>query len=268
MNNGIVIPCYNEAQRLKFNEFESFINNNPDYTICFVNDGSSDDTLNELREFEASQGARVMVRNLPENKGKAEAVRQGIQFMLSQTNVETVGFIDADLATGFNDYKRLVNRLDATNKDVVFGSRKMESEAEIERSRFRKLASWIIGTLIKIIVGLPIKDTQCGAKVFTRATALTVFNTSFQSRWLFDVEIFIRLKKHFQNNVLDKIEEVALLSWEEVEGSKITLKDSLKFPLQLIEIGIDYNVKPQLKSVNNQVRKLALGLRPRIKPAA
>jgi len=113
-----------------------------------------------------------------------------------------------------------------------------------------------VGLLIKLIVGLPIKDTQCGAKVFSRALAKRVFQNTFQSRWLFDVEIFIRIKNLFKKQSMKKIEELALHSWEEVEGSKITLMDSLKFPLQLFEIGYDYKLKPKILNINYQINKL------------
>ena len=109
---------------------------------------------------------------------------------------------------------------------------------------------------------MPIKDTQCGAKVFKRTAASNIFKKNFQSRWLFDVEIFIRAKRLFGETVMQKIQEVALLSWEEIEGSKITLKDSLKFPLELLEIGFDYNIKPQVIMLNEKIFRRAIGVKP------
>lgn len=257
MKNGIIVPCYNEADRLKFEEFSTFLNNNPNYIICFVNDGSKDETLNQLLSFKAIQGDNVIVHNLPENAGKAEAVRQGACKLLEDTSVDNLGFLDADLATGFADYQRLVSRLEFGKKEMVFGSRKMGEANEIERSAFRKLASMMVGMIIKLIVGMPIKDTQCGAKVFTRELANEIFQVPFQSRWLFDVEIFIRVNNIFKNESMNKIEEIALDNWEEVEGSKITLMDSLKFPLQLFEIGFDYKLRPKILNINYRINKLS-----------
>jgi len=261
MKNGIVIPCYNEANRLDFNAFQNFINENEDYFICFVNDGSQDETLNQLIEFEKRNKA-VQVYDLKDNVGKGEAVRKGTNYLLDYTDVQTVGYLDADLATGFDDYKRLHSVMRFSGKNAVFGSRKMNQDDTIERSAFRKLASFVIGLLVKMIIGIPIKDTQCGAKIFKRGTALYVFNNPFKSRWLFDVEVFIRLKNLFGKKVMHKIKEVALLKWEDVDGSKITLKDSLKFPIQLLEIGIDYKIKPQLSQMNLQLKSIAFGVKP------
>jgi len=249
MKNVIIIPCYNEAGRLKFNEFQNFIDTHPTYSICFVNDGSKDETLAQLQHFSQGQENRIKIYDMPKNGGKAEAVRSGMNHMLDNYKTETIGFIDADLATGFEDYKVLVKTLVTEDQKMVFGSRKMESEGEIDRSMFRKLASTVIGMMIKIIIGLPIKDSQCGAKVFQVPTAKYVFRKSFMSRWLFDVEMFIRIKNIFDDYTMNYIKEVAVTNWEEVEGSHITVSDSLKFPKELLEIGYAYNVKPIFQQI-------------------
>lgn len=246
MKNGIVIPCYNEADRLKFDEFQSFLDNNRSFLICFVNDGSTDKTLEQLESFASKNIGQVHLCNLTENGGKAEAVRQGVKYILKETNVKNVGFIDADLATGFEDYKRLVHVLKLGRYELVLGSRKKGKVAEIDRSVFRSLASGIIGFFIRLIIGMPIQDTQCGAKVFERNLAKQIFEKKFLSKWLFDVEMLIRIQKIYKSKTMDKVMEVGLNSWEEIEGSKITLKDSLRFPLQLLEICFDYNIKPLL----------------------
>jgi len=262
MKNGIIVPCYNEANRLDLEKFRHFITNHSNYILCFVNDGSMDGTLEELISFKEEIGERVEVINLEKNKGKAEAVRVGINYLAEKPIIKTVGFIDADLATGFKDYKRLVTSLNEQKLCMVFGSRKKNEALLMQRTRFRKLASWVVGLFIRLIIGLPIKDTQCGAKVFKRTTAKLVFYKTFKSRWLFDVEIFIRLKRIYNKRVLERIEEVALLSWEEVEGSKITLKDSIKFPVQLMEIAYNYNVRPRVRQFQDNVKQLAVTINP------
>ena len=67
----IVVPCFNEASRLAVEQFETFIQVHPDLRFLFVNDGSSDDTLEVLRALEARDGAhngegqRVFVKRIP-----------------------------------------------------------------------------------------------------------------------------------------------------------------------------------------------------------
>lgn len=268
MKNGIIIPCYNEELRLKLSDYQSFIEKNPKYTLCFVNDGSTDKTLEVLKSFQKKlmsehrgMETQLLIHNMPQNGGKAAAVRAGVNYLIKNTNVQNVGFIDADLATGFDDFKNLVGTLDEKNLDVVIGSRKINQDLDMERSAFRQAASFAFGKFINGIIGLDIKDTQCGAKVFSRAIAKVVFKESFQSKWLFDVELLIRVKNHFgKNRAMDFLNEVALSKWEEVEGSKITLRDSIQFPLQLCQIAFDYNIKPQFKLRENSIISL---LRPR-----
>ncbi len=249
MRNLIIIPCYNEANRLKFDVFQEFINTHSNYQICFVNDGSKDETLDQLNAFAKKNTKQVIVHNMPQNGGKATAVQSGMNHVLENYTLDTIGFIDADLATGFDDYKTLVKTLKSEDLKMVFGSRKMEAAGNIERSVFRQFASWLIGAMIKVIIGLPVQDTQCGAKVFTPKTAQYLFNRKFMSRWLFDVEMFIRIKSRYQKDTMNCIKEVAVMNWEEVDGSHITLQDSLKFPKELLEIGYAYNVQPRLSYI-------------------
>ncbi|NNE27943.1 MAG: glycosyltransferase [Saprospiraceae bacterium] len=249
MKNGIVIPCYNESNRLPLDQYDAFIKEDSNYILCFVNDGSNDDTLEVLQKFKNKRD-RVYVYDMPCNKGKAEAVRHGIKHMLQETNVSNVGFLDADLSTDFNDYKRLVKSLnDSTDLQMTFGSRKMGNESQIERKGFRSIASMVAGLMIKFILGLPIKDTQCGAKVFSRNAASYCFTQPFHTRWLFDVELFVRFKSFVNTGkVMSFMREIPLLKWMDVEGSKITINDSIQIPLQLLNIAYQYNVKPSVKS--------------------
>lgn len=237
MKNGIVIPCYNEGERLNTQAFKNFLIQEPNYMCCFVNDGSTDNTLQVIKSIQSELGSdKVKVVDQPQNMGKAEAVRAGALYLSELNGVNTVGFLDADLATGFEDYKNLVDTLIEDEKSFVFGSRKMEENEEIKRSILRSFFSYAMGTIIKLLLGMPIKDTQCGAKVMNASLAGEVFKKSFISKWLFDVEIFFRVKNIFGSRVMNKLKEVALEAWEDVEGSKISSKDAIIMPLMLIKI--------------------------------
>ena len=254
MKNVIILPCYNEADRLKFNQFQSFINHNPSYQLCFVNDGSTDAPLEKLLSFQATNSEQVTVLDLITNQGKAEAVRQGVLRMTQETEFQNIGFMDADLATGFEDYKRLVAELNQEDKKMVVGSRKMSKCQGVKRSTFRCWASKAVGLVINRLIAMPIKDTQCGAKFFEKTTAINLFHSAFISRWLFDVELFIRLSTLYGETAISRISEVALKSWIEVEGSKLSLRDSLKFPTRLVEIGLAYRIKPRMNAIKEALR--------------
>ena len=265
MENAIIVPCYNEAGRLDLDAFQEFLNQNDNYSICFVNDGSSDNTLEVLKSFQANCSSRVHVYDAPKNNGKAEAIRSGVNYMLENSQARKIGFMDADLATGFEDYENLADSLedDIDTDGMVIGSRTRVNTAHIQRSAFRSASSNAFNIVIQWILGLRINDTQCGAKVFARNTANTLFKKAFISKWLFDIELLMRMRnKYGKNNMLNKFKEVSLQKWTEVEGSKITLKDAVQFPIQLMKIALNYNFKPFLNfsfrnSIANSVKTVS-----------
>ena len=79
---GIVVPCYNEMERIELYKFSQFLSSNDSIFFCFVNDGSTDGTQQKLSDFVNRNPERSQLVNLPKNQGKAEAVRQGINTML------------------------------------------------------------------------------------------------------------------------------------------------------------------------------------------
>lgn len=243
MKTGIIIPCYNEANRLDVNEFLTFAKNNKNYFICFVNDGSSDHTLDVLEDIEKKSTDNVVVIDVKINAGKASAVRTGVKYLSQNTEISYIGFMDADLSTDFNDFDKLVRTL-KFNKELtfVYGSRG-KGEGNIKRSFFRNIFSKMVKIIILMILGLPIEDTQCGAKVFKKEIVGVAYGNKFLTRWLFDVEIFIRLKRHYgRKKVMNKIHEQPLNKWTHVDDSKLGIKDAIQIPYRLLSIWFSYNV--------------------------
>ncbi|WP_103866688.1 MULTISPECIES: glycosyltransferase [Aquimarina] len=248
---GIIIPCYNEYDRLDQKKFCNFLSNNSNYHLCFVNDGSSDDTLKMLCELKKFDPKRISVLDLEQNQGKATAVQTGANYLADIDYIENIAFLDADLSTSLEEMDNLVKKLDSNPQlTMVFGSRKADNSNNIDRNIIRKFLSNFVGFFIRFILQLPIKDTQCGAKVFKKSIIENVYSQRFISRWLFDIEIFLRLKKHIGlKDLLNCISEEPLDSWIEVEGSKITLKDSFLIPINLLMIWFSY-FKPRTHSKN------------------
>lgn len=243
ITTAIIVPCYNEAERLDVFAFQQFVIQNPDYLLCLVNDGSSDNTLEVLEKIKKVEPRRVKILNRIENAGKAAAVRAGALDIYSETHISNVGFIDADLSTDFDDFKMLVQTLsDNDNLQMVYGSRNSGQAGNIERNPLRKLFSNVVKAIILFILGLPIDDTQCGAKVFSREIIPVAFDSTFLTRWLFDVEIFIRLKRYFgKTEIMNHLLEQPLKRWVHVDDSKLGVKDALKIPYMLLSIWVSYN---------------------------
>lgn len=215
---AIIIPCYNEAQRLQPKAFIEFGKANPDSRFFFVNDGSQDETATLLAKIK-QQLPESHVVHLKKNSGKGEAVRQGLLIAINE-DFPFAGYLDADLSTSLTEFQRL--HLFASNQaaDVVFGSRIKKLDSHIERSTARHLIGRGIATLIDKRFQLGIYDTQCGAKIFKSELLHPVLKDPFFTRWFFDVEIFLRIKK-LAGPVAAF--EVPLQQWTNVKNSKISL---------------------------------------------
>ncbi|MBE7170612.1 MAG: response regulator [Williamsia sp.] len=238
---GVVIPCYNEEKRLSTKEFIDFVHSNLGYHLCFVNDGSKDNTLAMLQSISKGHEDHISVYNCPVNGGKAEAVRQGMLYLAKDTQFDYIGYLDADLSTDFKDFDDLVKTIESSGFQIVSGSRISRMGANITKNSAREVISKTINLLIQRILGMRFQDTQCGAKVMTREVAEHVFNKKFITRWLFDVEIFLRMKKYYgEKQVQNLICEQPLKRWIHADGSKLSMKDSLKIVGQLSKIALHY----------------------------
>lgn len=235
-NTCIVIPCYNEEKGLPLTEYENFLHENFDVILNFVNDGSSDNTLSVLENLKNKYPNYVNVISYKKNKGKAEAVRFGMQYSLEHIDFNYIAYLDADLATSLEECSGMAQNFNGKTA-FVFGSRIKRVGANIERKRSRFLIGRVIATAISTILKLPVYDTQCGCKVFTKELAKEIFTKPFISKWLFDVEIFQRVMEHYgREKSLEKMIEVPLKSWIEKGDSKVKATYFFKLWIDLFRI--------------------------------
>lgn len=238
---GVIIPCYNEADRLRKKVFQDFVDSNLGYHLCFVNDGSKDNTLEVLQELTKGREDRISVYDCPKNGGKAEAVRLGILHMIEDKQLDYVGYLDADLSTNFLDFDDLVKTISNSEFQIVGGSRMARMGADIHKEGSRAIISKTINLIIRKILGMSFNDTQCGAKVMTREVAENMFQKKFLTSWLFDVEIFLRMKKFYgSEKAISYICEQPLKRWVHEDGSKLSMKDSIKIVGQLFQLAVYY----------------------------
>ena len=212
---AIVVPCYNEEKRLDLAAFSNFIRRVPGIRFVFVNDGSKDDTIAVLETLHAAHPDRVEVLSLSHNSGKAEAVRQGLQHA-TENGFEFVGYWDADLATpldAIEDFLRVAHRYEDT--EVIYGARLQLLGHRVNRTVSRRIISRICARMARAAVGLPIGDTQCGAKLLRNTHSLRqAVARPFSAGWLFDVELFSRIAK--DANAKHAFYEYPLPEWTEI----------------------------------------------------
>ena len=200
----------------------------PSRHLLFVDDASTDKTatvLERLRE----QHSRISTLSLSRNHGKAGAVRAGV---LRDAASDVVGFWDADLSTPLQEVDRLIEVL-ANNPDLqcVAGIRVMRLGARIERSFLRHVLSRVLVTVASFLMKIHAYDTQCGAKVFRRDAARPLFAEAFVSPWLFDIELYLRLRELTPDiELTERVSEETLREWKAVGHSSLRLRDFGKAP--------------------------------------
>ncbi|WP_281846174.1 response regulator [Olleya namhaensis] len=241
---GVVIPCYNEEERLLSEEFITYIDKNSGYHLCFVNDGSKDKTLEVLKELQKGREDFITVYDCEKNGGKAEAVRLGMLHMAEKEDLDYIGFLDADLSTDLADFDDLVKTIETTEFKIVSGSRISRMGANITKESARKIISLTINFIIRKILKMDFKDTQCGAKIFHKDVIDIAFGKKFVTQWIFDVEIFKRMSIHFGlKEAKTMLCEQPLKRWIHADGSKLSMKDSIKIVGQLGQIAWVYRSK-------------------------
>jgi len=209
----LIIPCYNEAGRLDFGALAAL----PSTVTCLlVDDGSRDNTAALIK---ARESGSLRLLALDRNVGKAEAIRRGMLHAQSTGllhDAAWVGYWDADLATPLAELDYFLSFAAMANGQVdgIFGSRVKRLGSTINRSYSRHVLGRLFATAASRLLGLDSYDTQCGAKLFRPALVGRAFDAPFLTRWIFDVEILMRLAGC-------RLVECPVRRWTDVPGSKL-----------------------------------------------
>ena len=240
----VVVPCYNEARRLRGADYIAFLDAHPWATLCFVDDGSRDATRAMLSALRDERPGRILVLELTPNGGKAEAVRAGVRHACSQGHWPILGYWDADLSTPLSEVARLLEPFPGdANLQLALGSRVKRLGSQIERRVARHVLGRLFAACASAVLGLSVYDSQCGAKLFRREMVPVFFGDPFLTRWLFDLEILVRLRNTVGIKAMHSAREVPLNEWREVGGSKLGLGAMGGVPLELLRIRRHYNSK-------------------------
>ncbi len=189
---SVVIPAFNEEQRLgaSLSRIRQYFEEHElDYELIVVDDGSSDATLRVAYDFyrEHSLGNRFTLLANSSNRGKGFSVRRGMLACHCTVALMT----DADLSTPIEEFEKLHGEMICgPSCDVAFGSRDLPgSMIDLHQSWSREHAGKAYNRLVRILTGLPFKDTQCGFKLFRMGTCRPVFEVQRMENFAFDVEI-------------------------------------------------------------------------------
>jgi dolichyl-phosphate beta-glucosyltransferase len=237
----IIVPCFNEADRLRRNNFMPLLQR-ADLALLFVDDGSTDGTADFIaREFGDFPDS-VKLKRLERNRGKAEAVRAGFNEALAE-RYRYIGYTDADMAVPAREMVRLWEIIQAEQLKMVMGSRVALLGAQIIRNPLRHYVGRIFATGASLGLALTIYDTQCGAKIIERCPALEdAAGFPFGSTWAFDVELIGRLLAPVTAGVEPvgpkQMKEIPIAGWTDIPGSKLSVCSMLRAGLELLSISL------------------------------
>jgi len=207
---SLIFPCYNEAERLPqtLAAYLARLSREPGAVeILIVDDGSTDETFAVARAVAARDHRVRVIRSQP-NHGKGFGVRTGVL----EANGELIVFTDADGSYGPGEVARVTAAL--ADAPVAIGSRPV---GWATGPAARRLASRLFNRAIRVLLGLPFGDTQCGLKGFRRQAALEVFGRARLDGFAFDAEVLFLARR-----LGLAVSEVPVRA-EERDGSKVQL---------------------------------------------
>ena len=226
---SIIIPAYNEGARLDatLNKVLHYVAQQKwDAEVIVVNDGSRDNTVEIVHDYMQKNPVLRLLEN-PGNRGKGYSVRNGMM----HARGEVLLFSDADLSSPIEEAPKLLAAI-AEGADIAIGSRWMQSELQTQRQPlYRQFFGRIFNLMLRLILGLQFKDTQCGFKAFTRCSAQAIFPQQKIERWGFDPELLYLAKKYEF-----KIVEIPV-AWAHSTGTRISpLRDGTRMVLEMLKI--------------------------------
>ncbi len=224
-----MLPAYNEGVRigatlqriLAFAAKEGW-----NAEVIVVNDGSTDNTAEIVTQQAIHSPALRLIEN-PGNRGKGYSVRNG----MLHAQGEILLFSDADLSSPIEEATKLFAAIDQ-GADIAIGSRWLRPELQTARQPLRRqIFGRVFNLALRIILGLRLKDSQCGFKAFNRRAVDVVFPMQRIERWGFDPEILF-LARTFGLTV----EEVPVRWAHRPGGSIHPVRDGVRMFGEMIKI--------------------------------
>ena len=234
MKLSIVIPAHNEEHRLPpmLEAYAAYFSDKygPLAELIVVPNFCDDRTQDVAREI-GSRFPQVRVMDDPGFVGKGGAVLLGAQ----SAEGDLIGFVDADGATSPSAFDDLVEKIGLDG--CIIASRWMKgSEMSPTQPLSRRVASRCFNFTVRVLFGLRLRDTQCGAKLFRREVIQPVMQNLGVTSWAFDVDMLFQTRRMGAS-----IREIPTI-WNDVSGSKIQIgRSSVNMLVALVRLRMFYS---------------------------
>ena len=213
MKLSIVIPAHNEEHRLPpmLEAYAVYFSEKyANEAELIVVPNFCDDRTGDVARKIAELYPAVKVLDDPGQVGKGGAVMLGAQ----AADGDLIGFVDADGATSPEAFDDLVEKISLDG--CIIASRWMKGSKMSPRQPLsRRAASRCFNLMVRVLFGLRLKDTQCGAKLFRREVLLPVMRNLGVTNWAFDVDMLFQTKR-----LGASIREIPTV-WNDQAGSKM-----------------------------------------------
>jgi len=219
----IVIPAYNEENRIAktLNTYVNYFKNVKDVSVTFlvVCNNCKDSTVTICKKIQKNH-PEVHCLDIPEG-GKGLAIKVGFLKALEYENIDLIGFVDADLATEPPYFYELINKIGS--KDGIIASRyKKDARVWPNRPFIKRVGGKFYNWILRKNFHLDIRDTQCGAKLFTYKTIEIVAPHMKEIGWAFDLEL-LYICQLCDKNIIE-----IPTTWTDVPGSHLTISGAYK----------------------------------------
>jgi glycosyltransferase involved in cell wall biosynthesis len=227
---SVVIPAYNEALRVgtTLEKVREYLETRQyPAELVVVDDGSTDETPRVLEDFSRRHSSmRVLTNRF--NQGKGYSVRRGVL----EAQGEMVLFTDADLSAPIEETEKLLAALETARADAAIGSRALDRRLiGVHQPWLRETAGKCFNLLVRLLTGLKLHDTQCGMKLFRRASTRRAFELMRVRRFGFDPELLFLIER-----LGGKVAEVPV-RWNHSPATKVRfLRDSAHMFLDLFAL--------------------------------
>ncbi len=224
---SVIIPFFNEARRLPetVEAVLAYFKDRVEFELILVDDGSTDASVEKIEVHLRSESVRLLSHDV--NRGKGAGIQTGVL----ASRGDLVLFIDADGSTPIEYFERLNWAIEG-GADIAIGSRALPTSVI---DRYQGPVRIFIGkfgnVLVRTVLGLKLRDTQCGFKLFRGTVARELFADLNFPGWSFDFEILYKAKRKGL-----RVEEVGV-QWKNAPGSKFrAFRDSLLCTRDLVLI--------------------------------